>query len=289
MAHISPLRYPGGKGCLASVICKLLYKNNANGGAYVEPFAGGAAVGLHLLFHEHVQHIILNDADYRIFAIWKSILTRSNQFVDMIFETPITMEEWTRQREIFHAPSKHSRIKVGFAAFYLNRCNRSGIIMNGGPIGGRGQTGKWKIDARFNRENLAHRVSNIAAKRDRISLFNLDALDLLKAVKSSADFSRVLVYLDPPYYVQGGNLYLNHFTHEDHASLARYVEDELTSPWVMTYDNVPEIRNLYKFANIHPFSLRYSAFESREGKEILITPEGFKAPQDWTGSLRTAV
>lgn len=280
MKHISPLRYPGGKGCLTDFIRDILYENDLQGGTYLEPYAGGAGVALKLLINEHVDSVVINDTDYRIYAIWKSILSRKNQFIDYVMETPLTIDEWKKQKAIYLRPKQNSRIKVGFAAFYLNRCNRSGII-NGGAIGGLDQSGKWKIDARFNRENLVERIKKIADYKTRIDVRNLDALELMKVAKDISRSSRMLAYLDPPYYVQGANLYLNHYAHNDHALLADFVTKHFEFPWVMTYDNVPQIRELYSEVNTTPFTLRYSAFESREGKEVVIHGDELTLPSEW--------
>lgn len=273
MKQDSPLRYPGGKGCLLERIRGVLYANKLQGGIYIEPFAGGAAVGLGLLFQEHVEEIVINDFDYRVYAFWASVTERSKQFVRMVEEVPLSVEEWERQRKIYLRPRSHSRLQVGFASFYMNRCNRSGIMVNGGPIGGIEQTGRWKIDARFNRENLIARIDRIVEHRHRIHVTNLDARELLDW--SSAEFGgrKSFVYLDPPYYNKGAGLYFNSFQHEDHESLAEYLRDGFALPWILTYDNVEAIRRLYSWADQLAFTLHYSAYESRQGSELLITPD----------------
>jgi DNA adenine methylase len=93
---------------------------------------------------------------------------------------PLSVKEWLKQRRIYQNPTDHSELQLGFSAFYLNRCNRSGIIANAGVIGGLQQTGSWKIDARFNRVELERRIHKIALYADRISVHNLDALNFLE-------------------------------------------------------------------------------------------------------------
>lgn len=146
-AH-SPLRYPGGKSVLSDLLADAIALNGLQDGVYVEPYAGGAGAALALLFGEHVQSIVLNDADPCVYAFWDAVLNKKDDFIRRINETPVSIEEWQHQRDIYRNQQRHSRIKVAFASFYLNRCNRSGIMVNGGPIGGIGQSGKWKIDAR---------------------------------------------------------------------------------------------------------------------------------------------
>src|SRR4029079_1838113 len=169
----SPLRYPGGKQVLSNVLAYIIRLNRLQEGTYVEPFAGGAGAALSLLYGEHVQRVMINDADPAIAAFWRAALVQSPGFLKLLKTTPLTVREWERQREIYFHPYRYSSLRVGFATFYLNRCNRSGIIASGGPIGGPKQKGEWRIDARFNREELRQRIQRVAQYRDRIELFNL--------------------------------------------------------------------------------------------------------------------
>src|SRR5260370_21263225 len=154
----SPRRYPGGKQALSRVLAHLIEINDAGGGTYVEPYAGGAGAALSLLIAEHVDRILINDADGRVFAFWQAALNQTERFVNLVQTTRASVREWRRQRDIYLHPRRHSVLRVGFATFYLNRCNRSGIIGNGGPIGGLKHKGPWKIAARFNREYLLRRI-----------------------------------------------------------------------------------------------------------------------------------
>lgn len=260
--------------------------NAASGGTYVEPYAGGAGVALALLFGEQVDRVIINDADASIYAFWKSILTQPEPFVELLQRTPATVAEWRRQREIYLRPRGHSRLRVGFATFYLNRCNRSGIISSGGPIGGTMQTGEWKIDARLNRAELAARIRRIASYANRITVSNADAVDLLaNEVPELAKRRRAFVYLDPPYYAKGQDLYLNFYAHDDHAALAAHLSQERSYRWLMSYDNVREIRDLYRGFRQVQFSLDYSARERRVGKEVMIFRPDTTFPRAWKRTI----
>lgn len=278
----SPLRYPGGKQILARVIGHLIKLNGLEGAVYVEPYAGGAGAALSLLFGEHVRNVVINDADSRVHAFWDAALNRTNELVKLIRDTPLTVEEWRRQRALYLNPGRASRVRVGFAAFYLNRCNRSGIIGNAGLIGGIKQTGEWKLDARFNREDLVRRIERVVHYRERIELHNLDALDLLRGVLlKPSQAGRAFVYLDPPYFSKGSQLYLNHYTPEDHSALARHLRSAKFT-WVMSYDNVSAIRKLYAGYRQVAFSLGYSAREWKIGKELLIIPPHVHFPTVWS-------
>lgn len=285
VAH-SPLRYPGGKQILAPVLGYLVHLNGSRGGTYVEPYAGGAGAAISLLFGEHVDRVLINDADRCVYFFWRAVLDETDAFLELIQKAPLTIAEWRRQRNIYQHPHRYSLLRVGFATFYLNRCNRSGIIGNGGPIGGIQQRGRWKIDARFNRDDLERRIRKIALYRERVSVFCLDAVEFLSQyVAPLGAKARSFVYLDPPYYTKGKDLYLNHYALDDHALLARYVKEDAKFTWVISYDNVPEIAKLYRGFRQVPFDLDYSARERRTGREIMILKPDVIFPREWVRGI----
>jgi len=276
---VSPLRYPGGKAVLAEFIAATIESNGIEGCTYVEPYAGGAGAAVKLLLAGKVERIILNDADRCVWSFWHSILYYPDAFIERILSTPVTVEEWKKQRAIYKARPRRI-LELGFAAFFLNRCNRSGILTNGGVIGGLDQEGDWKIDARYNPDELICRILSIAAMRDQITACNLDAITFLRTtVLPVAERSRFFIYLDPPYFVKGSRLYLNYYTADDHARLATFLRRIRNVRWLVTYDNVPEIRALYAWRReITDFFLQYSAASAKEGSEIMIASDGLKLP-----------
>ena len=156
----SPLRYPGGKYKLYPYVAKLIEINDCT--TYIEPFCGGAAIPLELLFHNNIKRVILNDYDYSIYCFWESVLTDTDAFNKKIFDTPITVNEWKKQKQIRSTFSKHTPLEVGFSTFFLNRVNHSVIIDKAGPIGGLDQTGSYSIDCRFNKRRLISQIEKIA-------------------------------------------------------------------------------------------------------------------------------
>ena len=268
-SHPSPLRYPGGKHALAPLLADVLVHNDLLDGTIVEPFAGGAGASLRLLFDEFASELILNDADSRIYAFWRAVLNQTDELIARIRRTSVTMAKWRKCRAIYTSGiSRQRQLDVAFSAFFLNRCNRSGILMDGGPIGGYEQTGEWKLNARFNRDDLIARIRRIASYRDRIKVMRLDACELLKQLPASNE--RLLVYLDPPYYEKGQRLYLNSLEHKDHVRLAKLLLNDPPFLWVLTYDNVDAIRKLYASLAPRPFELSYSAYRRRTGRELII-------------------
>lgn len=277
MRGSSPLRYPGGKSSLSSLLQEIRRINGLGSTAVAEPFAGGAGAALSLLFLEETSKIYINDVDESIHDFWWTLVNRPMPFLKLLKSKRVSMAEWQRQRETYRSTGYVSRLKRGFAAFYLNRCNRSGIIMNGGPIGGVAQTGIWKIDARFNKKNLLERCERVSEYSGRISVSKLDGVDFIRSMNST----NTMLFIDPPYYEKGQTLYLNSLDSEYHSSLARELRKLDREPWVLTYDDCSEIRKLYSaWANVHSFGLSYAAAKKRRGREILITPKWMTVPTE---------
>lgn len=268
LLHYTPLRYPGGKGALAPYIKELMKENRLLDGEYVEAYAGGAAIGLELLFHDYVSRIHINDLSRPVYAFWRSVLTHTDRLCKLIVDTPLTTKAWDRQKKVFSNQRDFGDLALGFATFFLNRTNRSGIL-NGGIIGGRDQSGPWKIDARFNRDELVYRIQSIAKMKSRISLTRMDALEFLKAGISKWP-AKTLIYLDPPYYVKGRDLYYDFYEPSDHEALADFVTAKLVRQrWVVSYDNVPPVRALYQGCQRLTYGIGYSARDRREGAEVI--------------------
>ena len=275
MNYYSPLRYPGGKAGLARFLEQVIEFNDLHGCAYYEPYVGGGGAALKLLAGGIVSQIHLNDADPRIFAFWTAALNETSRFIDRVLEVPLTLDEWRNQHTICHTRSgTRNSFNLGFAAFYMNRCNRSGILTGAGPIGGRSQKSEWGISARFSRDRLAERIHWLGSVRDRITIHNQDGLDFLKQqLPRGRGRDRVLAYLDPPYVGKGGRLYMNHFVEQDHKALAGYMNCQRVLKWVMSYDDHELIRRLYRDnCRVFPFSLRYSLQNRQQGAELLVAP-----------------
>lgn len=276
MDYYSPLRYPGGKGKLADFMKLVFRENLLCDGHYVEPYAGGSSVALALLLNEYVTKITINDLDRSIYAFWHSIVNKTDEFCHMIENARLDMPTWQLQREIQKRKASSPLLELGFSTFYLNRTNRSGII-NGGVIGGLNQTGTWKIDARFNKDALVERIRRIADYKNRIQIFNLDACELLQKVSKTMP-ERTLFYLDPPYYMKGQALYVNHYKKPDHALVAKRVRRFKKHRWIVSYDYTPEITQLYDGLRQQRYSIDYSAAKVGKGEEVMIFSDNLHIP-----------
>lgn len=271
---LSPLRYPGGKGKVANYIKLLFLRNGLVGHTYLEPYAGGASVALALLFEEYASRIHINDINRSVHAFWDAVLNDTDNLCARIRMVRVDMEEWGRQRAV-QEDADATTLDLAFSTFFLNRTNRSGII-SGGVIGGKGQGGQWKLDARFNREDLVRRIESIALFRNRITLTRLDAAALLQDVLPTYP-DQTFAYLDPPYFVKGEGLYENSYRLEDHAAIAALVR-QIRHPWLVSYDATHEIMSMYAGLRSLTYRLAYSAADRYRGCEAMFFSAGLIPP-----------
>ena len=267
LMYYSPFRYPGGKRKLARFIASVCRIHNIDG-HYVEPYAGGAAVGLELLLTDQVKEITINDLDRSVYAFWKSVMMNPEELCSRIQETRIDAESWNAAHEIQKNKRYAKILDLGFSTFFLNRTNYSGIL-NGGRIGGKSQTGKYGMDARFNKQSLIERIMKISEQKKHIHVHNMDAMDLVARLSEKQSMQNTFYYFDPPYYAKGACLYMNHYKKTDHEDIAKCIQRIRQSKWIVSYDNVPDIKNYYSGRRIQTCSLYHTARSAHLGNEIL--------------------
>lgn len=274
MPHtLSPLRYPGGKTQLYTFVRDTIKNNSIHECVYIEPYSGGFGAGLQLLFNDEVERVVINDYDRSIYSVWYSILNHTEKLIELIENTPINIESWHEQKNIYNENKKYrNSLKNGFATLFLNRTNRSGII-NAGPIGGYDQKGSYLLDCRFNKKALIKKVENIASLKNRISLYQKNALDLIDIIHSNYPKENTFIFFDPPYYDQGKKLYTNFYNHSDHEKLAKKISELDSYHWITTYDYQPQIHEIYnKFPNnSFYYELLYSAQKKRIAQEYIFS------------------
>ena len=277
MQYLSPLRYPGGKSKLSDFMKLIIEKNSLSDGIYVEPYAGGAGIAFDLLFNEYVKKIIINDLDYSIYSFWFSVLNHPEELCALIQNKDVNINNWKKQKEVQRKKYDFSILDVGFSTFFLNRTNRSGII-RGGAIGGTNQKGKWKIDARYNKEELISRILRISKYKNRIDLFNLDACAFIPMVGRKLP-NKTLFYIDPPYYIKGKELYEHHYNYEDHLIVSEIIKGIDLQNWIITYDYVPEICEIYHGFRQKKYPITYTAAIKQSGTEIMIFDNNLVLPR----------
>jgi len=264
----SPLRYPGGKAFLAKEFERILGVIKLNKPVYVEPYAGGAGAALALLFERKVKKIVINDLDVGIYSFWKSVTEKSEKFAWKIITTPVTIHEWEKQKKIY-LDKDAITFDRGFATFFLNRTNRSGVL-NAGPIGGKDQSGNYKIDARYNKKDLADRVRKIGRYRNFIKVLNKEGIELTKKYLNKKN---TFIYLDPPYMKKGELLYLNLYKEKHHKQLADLLNSKAGAHWVLTYEEMRQVRLFFPNRNRKRLSLKYNVHDSskvRKARELMI-------------------
>ena len=276
--YYSPLRYPGGKGKLASFMEYMIDQLGHRGGTYIEPFAGGAGIAMELLLRNVVSRIVINDYDKAVWSFWKAILTETDRFVEEIRTVPLTVDEWQKQHEILVTQNDKYSFELGFAAFYMNRTNRSGII-KGGVIGGQEQAKDWKMDVRFKREELVTRIQRIAARKKDIKLYNKDVNSFIKNYVPLYE-ENALIYFDPPYFRKGQQLYMNFFNYKDHVRIEQEIREHVNCDWIITYDYEPQIEEIYHNYNLRLYDLNYSVSTKRKANELMIFKDGIIIPSD---------
>lgn len=280
LLQFSPLRYPGGKKNFVPFFLNVFEKSNLNIKAYYEFYAGGAGAALQLLLNGHVNTIHLNDADYHIYSFWYSILNQTEEFLKKIADIDITIDEWKKQRAIYENYNKEGIFNIGFSTFFLNRTNRSGILVKAGPIGGKMQNGNYKIDVRFNKKNLSTLIEKIATNREKIFIYNSDAIALMKKQKHQLKQKSSFLFLDPPYFEKGKDLYLNFYHLQNHIDLKLFLEKNKTGNWILSYDNCRAIFRLYRSFPKRLFQINYSLQDKKKAKEIVIFSDSLLASKN---------
>ncbi|MDF92428.1 DNA adenine methylase, partial [Salmonella enterica] len=185
---ISPFRYPGGKAKLSSFIALFVVTNKLEGCTLVEPFCGGAGGTLPLLHAGLIDRLVLNDLNPGVYSFWLSLTKNTNALINMIENEPVTIDAWQHWREVYYSedPKKHTTLEKGFATFFLNRTNRSGML-HAGPIGGQKQSNSdYKLDCRFTKKTLIQRIERLAVLSNKISVSQKDACNSIHNISSDS-------------------------------------------------------------------------------------------------------
>lgn len=287
MKFYSPLRYPGGKNKAIALFRDIIKVNEMQGCVYVEPFAGGASVALGLLIEGDAERIIINDADPSIFSFWYSCINYIDDFCELLHNIEVSTDEWLHQKDVYRQQrnlalqnEEYDILQLGFATFFLNRTNRSGIL-KGGIIGGHSQTSTYGIDARFNRHELELRLRRVATNAGRIELHCEDAKAFFET-QSELWPNNTLIYCDPPYVEKGRGLYMNYFKEQDHRDLAKTILNIHDKAWVVTYDKHKLIAELYHDYLNKKLMLNYTAAHSRQdtSEEYIFFSNGLHIPDN---------
>lgn len=244
MTSTSPLRYPGGKARFTTFIQESIIASGEEIRLFVEPFCGGAGAAIALLDSESVDSIALNDADPLVASFWKIVFgksCRSRRDIDWLIRkvenTIISIDEWKIQKALQPTNTREAAWKC----LFLNRTSFNGILHKSGPIGGWEQINRT-LDVRFNRERLVTRLRELFALRDSVE--RVDCMGWQRFCTRYRNEDDAYLYLDPPYYHRAEQLYKYLFNERMHRSMRDYLVD-LQIPWLLSYDDAPEVRALY--------------------------------------------
>lgn len=276
---LSPLRYPGSKRRLAKYIASILEINNLRPSLLVEPFAGGASVALHLLANDAVDYVGLIEKDPLVASFWQIIFSDEGEdfdwLIDQIEQIEITVERWNELK----GTVPDERRERALVCLYLNRTSFSGILApSSGPLGGKTQQSKYKIDCRFPRKTLVQRIRRARKLRDKVGfVWSMDWLEGLKRIcrlRCEGQLpENVVYYLDPPFFRKADRLYTFYFKDEDHVQL-RDVVLNLSESWILSYDYCSMVDDLYKQGTQGQVELLYSASQNggpKASKEVILT------------------
>ena len=265
MGYLSPLRYPGGKGLLLNFVSDVVSRTMGGSWTYVEPFAGGAGIALGLLENGVADSAVIGDIDPAVAAFWRAVFDYNDEFIELVRRSDVTIESWHENAHVLKNCSDDV-LRLGFAAFFLNRTNRSGIL-RARPIGGLEQSGSWRLDCRFNRAELVNRIRRVGQYSDRIQVYNGGAFGLLSRLMER-DVRSTFVYCDPPYLTKSSGLYLDSMDFSAHLQIAEMMRSRFPH-WMVSYDRDDRVGSiLYPDVRLLEFKIRHSASRSHLGSEI---------------------
>jgi len=275
---VTPLRYPGGKTWLLNYVKKFLSFHKLQPDIIVEPYAGSASISIGLLRENLVQDAYICEKDPLIGAFWKAVKGDNDTLVEFINTVDVSLETWYSFKKYLSAdaPQKYNPLELAESFLFYNRTNYSGIIL-GGPLGGKQQESRYKIDCRFNREKLVRKVKELGELANRIHLFDDDGLLFMRKTEKYHSSEKLLFYIDPPYHAAGKVLYRNYFNDIDHRNLAVYLKT-LEFPWLLSYDESDFISELYSGSKEMPIYTDYQAGHLKKNVKELLFSNRFIPP-----------
>ncbi len=198
--HRSPFRYPGGKTWLVPIVRQWLSSFTKKPAKLVEPFAGGAIVGLSALFEDLVDRLVLVELDENVSAVWNVILNGkakllAERIMSFVIDKAVVREILAQQTpDVFD---------LAFATILRNRVQRGGIMAPGASLMKKGENGRG-ISSRWYPTTLARRITDIAERTDKISFIQGDGIQCIRDNSHRPD---VVFFVDPPYVLAGRRLY----------------------------------------------------------------------------------
>lgn len=264
--HLSPFRYPGGKTWLVPRVRAWLTSFAEPIDTFVEPFCGGAIVGLSVAAERLARSVTLVELDPKVAAVWQTIFSGSDRDVEHFCDL-ITQLDLTRATaEEILGESNLDTVHLAFQTIVRNRVSHGGGLAQGTGILRNGEKGKG-ILSRWYPKTLVTRIRLIRLMRDIVSFVQDDALPFLSRTQSqgSSDWA---FFMDPPYLVPGSRLY--DFSEVDHPRLFE-LASKLPGQVLLTYDNDARVRDLAKKFGMPTRKIAMQNKNHTEQKELLIS------------------
>ncbi len=251
----SPLRYPGGKSRAIQQMKLLLPKDLEE---YREPFVGGGSFFIYLKQAYPKLKIWINDLNPELYFFWKYAQIDSEKLAREVLK--VKAERADGQELFNELVNVKIEILTEFERavrfFILNRITFSGVVESGGYS-------QLAFVGRFT-ESSIERVAKLGKLLEGIKITFLDYREVL-----SSGGKEVFTFLDPPYfkatksklYGKNGILHTG-FNHDEFTVALK----KCNHSWLITYDDSPEIRKNFNFANIYEWELQYGMNNYRQGK-----------------------
>jgi DNA adenine methylase len=266
-------RYPGGKSKLKKTIVPFIESKselNPLEMAYYEPFFGGGSIGLELL-RLNFKEYNFNEYDTALFYLWKTIFyTDCIDLFKLIDQYVPIVDDFEKFKDDLLNCSD-TEINLGFKKLVLHQISYSGLgVKAGGPIGGKNQSSKYDVSCRWNSKKIIQKIKEIKKESfNKVINFTNNSFEDIDFGENN------FLYLDPPYYEKGNELYQYGFTQKQHENLYQIL-NTTKNYWILSYDNNSYIKEMYKSYNIEDFDAKYSITQNRENitrvkKELLIS------------------
>ena len=260
----SLFRYPGGKTWLVPHIRQWLASLPARPNELIEPFAGGAIVGLTVAFEKLANHVTLVELDEQVAAVWQTVFS---QHAECLAERIVSFCMTADNVEQALTKPALNLCDQAFQTILKNRVNRGGILAPGAGKVKQGENGKG-LTSRWYPITLRQRILDIVAVRERITFCQGDGL---QAIRQNASHKDVAFFIDPPYTAggkrAGSRLYLH--SELNHDGLFAEVS-KVKGNFLMTYDDTPEVRALANQYGFDMYTIPMKSTHHAEMVELLI-------------------
>lgn len=279
---MSLIRYPGSKAKLVESILAAMPEEyvlpmfTSDNLHYVEPFFGSGAVGFEVMKRlHHRARVTIADMDIGLFCLWLSVWKHADELKERIRKYRPSVESFYELKQLDGEFT--DTVDTGFRKLALHRISVSGFgVMAGGPIGGRKQEGAYTVGCRWKPAKMllaVERYQKLLGKFKRLEILHSCVFKTLAGIDGDEP---AFIYLDPPYYEKGNQLYKHGFSEEQHAELAS-VLIKSRHLWAVSYDDHPAIRRLYHELHVRKLEVTYSnavcrSPSRRKHHEILIAP-----------------